>query len=378
MKKKKVTVLQVRNSVVFGGVETTMLGWLDNIDRDRFYCPVALFSNNGASEEAFRGPLSRCHDIFKLPWAPNRRFFKAVDELVRLIEKLDVKLLHTHDWRSDVVGYFAAKKAGIPIVTTIYVWFRRPLKILINEVIDAWIIRRFDCVTAVCEATRKQTVARGVEDGKTEVLISGISGSRDPGTIDRDGVRARFGFGADDICLVFTARFYPEKAHLALLESLRIALSNEPRLKLLLLGIGPLEESIKRKATELGLSDNVVIPGFVEDVTTVLKAMDVMVHASLAEGISLAIYEGMLVGLPVIGTDVDGTPEVVIPGKTGWLVPVKDRDALAAAILEAAARPDLLALYGKNARELITGKYNMDRARQSLESVYHRILNTRG
>ena len=117
-----VTILHVRSSVAYGGVETTMLGWLEAVDTSRFHCPIALFREPNNAEEAFRKTFAaHGHEIFSVPWHPGRRFRKAVKTLEHHIRETGARVLHTHDWRSDVVGWHAARKTGIPIMTTIYV-----------------------------------------------------------------------------------------------------------------------------------------------------------------------------------------------------------------------------------------------------------------
>jgi glycosyltransferase involved in cell wall biosynthesis len=370
-----VEVLHVRNCHQFGGPETTLLGWLDHLDRTRFTNRVALFQEREGREEAFRGPLlAHGHPVIDLPWWPGRTVRKAVRRLEEHIRSTGAKILHTHDWRSDVIGYHAARRAGIPVVTTVYVWFHRPFHVWVKETVDTLYIRHFDMVTAVCEATRRQTVARGVRADRTEVLISGISPARQGPVHDRNAVRKRFGIAPDEVALVFAARMSPEKAHHNLLSAFAMAVRRAPNLKLILLGNGPLEGEIRAWVARLGLSDRVAMPGFVTDVTDILAAMDVDVHATLAEGIPLAVYEAMLVGLPVIGSDVDGIPEVVIPGRTGWLVPPSDPAALAERIVEASGSAELRAHHGAEARRLIQGSYGMDKAVERLHSTYDRLL----
>lgn len=370
-----VEVLHVRNCHAFGGPETTLLGWLDHVDRSRFSCRVALFKERDGLDEAFRAPLlAHGHPVLDLPWWPGRQARQAVHRLEAHIRDRGARILHTHDWRSDVVGYHAARRAGIPIVTTIYVWFRRPFHVWVKEAIDTLYIRHFDMVTAVCEATRRQTIARGVHADRTDVLISGISSTRQRATPDRDEVRRRFGVRPDEVAFVFAARMSLEKAHDTLLTAFAMASRRSANLKLVLLGNGPLESAIRARTARLGLSDRVVMPGFVTDVTDVVGAMDVAVHATLAEGIPLAVYEAMLVGLPVIGSDVDGIPEVVIPGRTGWLVPPRDAAGLAERIVDASASPELRMRCGAEAQSLIRGSYGMDKAIERLHSTYDRLL----
>jgi len=373
-----VTILQVRSSYTYGGVETTMLGWLDNIDQSRFDCPVALFKNRGGMESSFRESLEkRKHTIYDLPWAPNRNIFGAISSLTEIIRRTKAQALHTHDWRSDVVGYYAAKRAGIPIMTTIYVWFNRPMKIYVSELIDAWFIRRFHRVTAVCQATLKQCIERGVKPDRGSVLISGIRKERYAEHVDREKVRERFRIATNDTALVYVARLSPEKAHRYLIDSFSQVVKHDQSTKLLLLGTGPSERELRKQVSNMGLSERIIMPGFVTDIPVVLRAMDVMVHPSLAEGIPLAVYEGMLAGLAVIGTNVDGTPEVVRPGKTGWLVQAKDVDSLANTILEASRNPEQCRIYGAAARELILNNYSMDTAIRDLHCLYESLVGRR-
>lgn len=374
---ERIRVLHVRCSVVIGGPETTLLAWFKHHDQTRYEFTLALF-NNGGKEKTFRDACSRDGVPTRaLSWVPGRNIFRAVRELVQMIKDTGAQVLHTHDWRSDVVGLIAARKAGIPIVTTVYVWFNRPFKVWLMEKIDGFVIRYFDLVTAVSKATLEQTFQRGAKRDRGELLISGMSNERFQGSVDREAVRGRFGIAPDEIAYAYAARLYPEKAHDVLVEAFHKAAGQQSNIKLLILGVGPLEAAIRAQIRDLGAGDRILMPGFVKEVPDVLRSVDVMVHASYAEGIALAIYEGMLAGLPVIGSNVDGTPEVVLPGKTGWIVPPGDSEALREAIVEAASRPDLRELYGRQARELIETQYNMDVALDQLYGVYDRLLRSR-
>lgn len=373
------TVLHVRNSIAYGGVETSMLGWLNAIDRSRFNCPLALFTERDDAEAPFRETFSsHGHQILSLPWHPGRTFRAAVATLENHIRTTGARLLHTHDWRSDVIGWHASRRTGIPIMTTVYVWFRHPLATRIKEAIDAFYIRRFDRITAVCEATRRQTVARGVPEGKTGVLISGMAESRIAGQVDRRAIRARFGLSDNHTAFVYVARFYGEKAHATLVEAFRKIVSREPGARLLLPGKGPLEKALREQIDATGLDEHILMPGFVGEIPAVLAAMDIMVHASLAEGIPLALYEGMLAGLPVIGSDVDGNPEVVIPQRTGWLVPPGDVEGLRKGLITALEERHLWGEYGSNARELIRSSYSIEKAVENLQDCWSEVIASAG
>jgi glycosyltransferase involved in cell wall biosynthesis len=98
-------------------------------------------------------------------------------------------------------------------------------------------------------------------------------------------------------------------------------------------GAGSLEDELKNRAKELGISDNIVFTGFRTDVKDILAALDIYVLPSLSEGLGTAIIEAAAAGRPIVTSNVGGIPDVITNGETGLLVPPENPDALSAAIL---------------------------------------------
>lgn len=150
-------------------------------------------------------------------------------------------------------------------------------------------------------------------------------------------------------------RLQAVKDQLGLIRAFARMLAADPtalgHLRLMIVGDGPLREHLVSEVSRLGLEDKVWLAGERADVPEVMRAMDVFVLPSLAEGISNTVLEAMASGLPVIASHVGGNPELVLPRLTGALVPPNEGAALTQALLDYAQNPEMAASQGRAARE---------------------------
>ncbi|NNL71793.1 MAG: glycosyltransferase family 4 protein [Silicimonas sp.] len=146
----------------------------------------------------------------------------------------------------------------------------------------------------------------------------------------------------DTLGFLSVARLSPEKGHFHLLDGFAAVHARHPEARLVLAGDGPSRSEIEARITEMGLTDAVEITGWVDAarVKAELARATAFVLPSFSEGLPVVIMEAMARGRPVISTYVAGIPELVLPGKTGWLVPPSDTEALTAAMLEVASADD--------------------------------------
>ncbi|MEQ9058212.1 MAG: TIGR03088 family PEP-CTERM/XrtA system glycosyltransferase [Gammaproteobacteria bacterium] len=160
------------------------------------------------------------------------------------------------------------------------------------------------------------------------------------------------------------------KAYLALAET-RPDLAARVRLRLV--GDGPLRDECRRIMASKGHAERLELPGASDDVAGELARFDLFVLPSLAEGISNTVLEAMAAGLPVIATAVGGNPELVEPGTSGWLVDSDDPAALAEAIARYLEDPAMLVRHGRRGRELAETRYSLQRMVQDYDDIYQRL-----
>lgn len=172
--------------------------------------------------------------------------------------------------------------------------------------------------------------------------------------------------------LLCIGRLAEQKGQLVLLEALARAREARPDLTLTLAGDGPMRPAIEAAIARRGLGGAVAITGWIDEarVRAELAAAHALVLPSFAEGLPVVLMEAMAAGRPVIATWVAGIPELVRPGRDGWLVPAGDGAALAEAMLELAATPpERLSAMGAEARARALARHDIDAAAARLAAL---------
>ncbi len=160
----------------------------------------------------------------------------------------------------------------------------------------------------------------------------------------------------------------------AFIRALELAPELRPRLRLVMVGDGPLRAEAQALLTAANVAELAWLPGERHDIPEVLRGLDCFVLPSLAEGISNTILEAMASGLPVIATRVGGNPELVSEGRTGALVPASDPEAMAQAIIAYAQAHEQARSAGQEGRAEVERRFSLDAMVGAYGSIYDRCL----
>lgn len=212
---------------------------------------------------------------------------------------------------------------------------------------------RFDRIVAPSAAIIESLRLEGQRAAaRLEVIHNGTDLDRfsPMGAAARGARRRALGIGEDEIVFVCVGNLKAVKGHTHLLAAFARVAAGLERCRLLLVGEGELGEELRRETEQLGLGGRVRFLGRREDVEHILAAGDVLVLASLSEGLSNALVEGAAAGLPVVATRVGGNAEIVEDGRSGLLVPAGDSRALADAMLRMASSEQMRQAMGMRAR----------------------------
>ncbi|MEM3906770.1 glycosyltransferase family 4 protein [Saccharolobus sp.] len=179
-----------------------------------------------------------------------------------------------------------------------------------------------------------------------------------------------------DNVIFWHGRFVPEKGLNYLIMALNLVVKEKPKVKLVMCGRGPMLPKILCLVKKFGLEKNVVFKGCVErdKLPSLLGSAQLYVLPSLKEGMPYALLEAMSCGLPVVGSNIPGINDVIINGENGFLVPVKNSEALADAILTLLSDAKLRRKLGQNARKLIVEKYDWNKIVEKVEKVYYEAI----
>jgi glycosyltransferase involved in cell wall biosynthesis len=195
-------------------------------------------------------------------------------------------------------------------------------------------------------------------------------------SIHRERMRAKLGFTADDIVFGKIARLFHLKGHEYVVAAAVETVASVPTAKFLFVGDGLLMESIKDKIRGTSLEGRFVFAGLVPpaEIPAYISAMDVLVHASLREGLARALPQALISGKPAISFDVDGAREVVINGQTGCLVGAKDVPALTRAMIELGCNAEMRASYGQEGARRFTDQFRHESMTRRIRELYQKII----
>jgi glycosyltransferase involved in cell wall biosynthesis len=289
-----------------------------------------------------------------------------VGRLQRLIEDRAADLVHTHLLRGDLFGRLAARRAGVPFVSTIHStdpyrskWYLGPLNWL-----ERRSLKRSSKVICISEGVRNYTCqVTGLDPDLCEVVPNGIE-MPEGNSLEDEKADRPFTMGA-------IGGLTGQKGHQILVEAMRF-LGDESRC--LVAGRGPLRRQLEKQARMLGVADRVRFVGWVKDIGDFLTALDLFVVPSLVEGQSLAALEAMAAGLPVVASRVGGLPEVVEEGVTGLLVPPGHPLELKDAIRDLRDDPDRRHRMGEAGRKRVGERFTAAKMAELYLEVYQGIL----
>ncbi|MCK4283377.1 MAG: glycosyltransferase family 4 protein [Candidatus Brocadiae bacterium] len=310
----------------------------------------------------------------------------AFVRLLHILRQFKPAVVQTHSSKAGILGRFAARTAGVPAIihTVEGLPFHRYAPALSNAAFilaERAAARLTDRIVCVAQAMVTQAVSAGIRPRQGySVIYSGMDvEAYADADVHRAQVRERLGFAADDVVIGKIARLFPLKGHEYVIRAAPSIVARCPRARFLFVGDGVLKEELAARASELGVGDRFVFAGLVppERIPAMMGAMDVVVHASLREGLARVLVQALLCGKPVVTYDLDGAPEVIVDGVTGRLVPAESVEELAEAVIDAIEHPDQARRMAGEGRRRFSDQFRIETMANSTEQLYCELLAAR-
>lgn len=307
-----------------------------------------------------------------LPLAPKTEMdLTAAWRLSRIIKQLKPDIVHAHDPHGVAMAALAlsmsTQLAKPPLVAARRVDFH-----LRGSSLSRWKYRQVDCFICASEAIREMLVADGVPAARAVTVHEGI----DLGRVDTAPPAKLH----EDLWLPHhapivgnVAALVPHKGQKHLIEAARLVLPQVPDARFVIAGEGELRPALERQIKEHHLEKHVLLAGFRPDVLSLHKALDVFVMSSVTEGLGTSLLDAMAASKPIVATNAGGIPEVVVDGETGFLVPPRDHEAMAEAIIKLLKDDALRTRMGAAGRARAQSLFSADRMVQETLRVYQRV-----
>ncbi len=309
-----------------------------------------------ASEGGDFDDLLAAHGIGTIGISHRRRPYalaRSATQLYRQLRRQRIDVVHAHMMTSAVLAWPACRLARVPLVTTVHNEFER----------SAILMGLGDRVIAVSKAVGTAMQRRGIPARKIRVVLNGTIGTARSRSTDRTPV------ALPSPSILFVGGQHPRKGLPDLLEAFRRVHAKIPAAKLYVVGEGPYLETYKTMAAGMSCAEAVTFTGAQSNPFAWMAGADIFVLPSHADPAPLVISEAREAGCAMVGTEVDGIPQLLEHGEAGILVPPSNPDRLGEALASLAGDPDLLRQWKERSQTNI-GILTIDRVSRETVQVY--------
>lgn len=345
---RKINILYVITKLELGGAQKQLLSLVRGLDKEKFN-PCIFTAYDGLLVDAARNipglRLVRCR-FLERPIRPIKDIL-ALFFLYCFIKNNKIDIVHTHSSKAGILGRLAAKASGVrTIIHTAHGWsfhdYQPRIAYYFYLFLEKLCAHFSSAIIVVSQWDKRQAVRKlaGRQD-RYKLIRYAINYEEFKKSAEVSRVRKEFGLSGIDLVVGMVACFKPQKSPLDFIK-LASAIKNDfSNVKFILVGDGILSEKIYALINKLDLKEQIILTGWRNDIASILSCLDVFVLTSLWEGLPIAVLEAMAAGLPVVATNSGGISEIVLEGKTGYLVKPHNIQALSERLKELLMKPDL-------------------------------------
>lgn len=365
-----IKIVNVISDTNIGGAGKCLINFCENYNKKDFEICVILPKNSKLISKLKPTGVK----IIEIDGLKDKSWdFKSLFTLVKILKEEAPDIVHTH---SSVTARVAAKFVkDCKVVFTRHSVF--PVSNWIKSLPGRWIYKGLnellsDRIIAVADAAKENLTDGGVSPDKIDVVLNGVDKIPETSEEQKAELKKKLGIKPDEFVIGILARLEKVKGHEYFIDTAKLILSEKKiKAKFLILGTGSEEENLKKKVKELGLEKNIIFTGFINNVNDYVNIFDVQVNCSYGtEATSLALLEGMSIGVPAVVTDYGGNPGVIKNGENGYLVPIKSPRDTADSIVRILTNDDLRKYMHRRSMEMYEEKFTSKKYTENIERIY--------
>ncbi len=322
---RKINVLQFICPTGFYGAERWILALAKHLDPNKIRCDLAVTAEDNNQDLKISHQYKALGlDAYKIPMA-NKFDLAAISKLAELISEKQIDIIHTHGYKSDIIGVLAARKAGIPCVVTPHGFENaKDLKLRLFIWLGCQAMRYAAKVVPLSQQLKEDCQRMGVSADKTMYIQNGVDLSeveQQEKPKPTPNAEKRIGF---------VGQMISRKNIFDLLNIFDALHAKHPNTRLILLGDGDQRKDLEKHAETLASKSHIKFLGFRDDRLELLKSFDLFVMTSTLEGIPRCLMEATAAEIPVAAYDIPGIDQLISHNKTGLLAPLGDKQQLQA------------------------------------------------
>lgn len=374
MDKKK--IIEVSTDTNIGGAGKCLITLLENFDYDKFDVKVIL------PPDSLLKPMVEENNIEVIEVdgiAEKSLDIKSIKRLGEVFKSEKPELVHTH---ASMSARIAARHTGAKVIYTRHSVFP-PKKYMTGfpgkQLNGAFNNYYADGIIAVANAAKENLTDTGVKADKIRVILNGVKGLTPVTEGEKAEIRKRFGVKEDEKVISIVARLEDIKGHEYFIEAADMLLKDGVKARFFIAGTGSYEDKLKEKVKHLEREDKIIFTGFISDVDKLMNITDIQVNASYGtEATSLALLEGMSLGIPAVVSDFGGNPGVIKNKENGYVVAKQNSAALRAAIYRLLGDDKLYGCMSKRSVEIFNSTFTAEAMTRNTENFYLDIIEGKG
>jgi glycosyltransferase involved in cell wall biosynthesis len=369
-------VLDLRDSPWFDGPGRTVLEVAEGLESSGIRVTVGSFGSGDAIDHAYLAEAAQ-RGLPVLPVRETSAFdLKVAWQIRDFCRRSGTHLIHCHELRSNIYGLWAGRRLGIPVVATVHGWIANDTRGKAYTLADKILLRFFDAVVTVSHMLSQQLRSAGISAKKLSVVPNALDTRRYVYDATDKAFRRELKIADNTVLLANIGRLSPEKGQEFLLPAFHALLKEGFRAHLVLVGIGPDEQPLKHMAATLGVTSAVSFVGFRTDMRRIYNSADIVVQSSTSEGMPNVILEAMAMERPVVATEVGGTPELIVHGKHGLLVPPGSVADLSKALCQVMSDRSAAAEMSTHAARRVRLHFDSSSRLDTMRALYRRVASS--
>ena len=369
-------VLNVVPTLMCGGTENQFMALTRMLDRTRFDVEFACLRRWGPFVDELvdaRIPLTE----YQVTTFRSVNALAQQARLARHIARRRVQIVHAYNFYGNVFAIPPARLVAPVVIASIRDC--APYLTAMQKRVQRYACQFADRILVNADAVKDWLVKDGYDPSSITIIRNGVDLSRFDATPDPERLRRELGVPDGTPLVAVVSRLTRLKGLEHFLEAAAAISTRVPDARFLVVGeTSPMDRAylgeLQQYAERLGVADRVMFTGLRTDIPSLLASVNVAVMPSLNEALSNVLLESMAAGAPTVATRVGGTPEALVDGVTGLLVPPADTTALATAIVRLLNNPSLATHLGRAARLRIADAFSVKRMVSATEDLYLELL----
>ena len=366
-------ILQFICSTGFYGAERWILALCNNTQDPNVTYSLAVTDEVASKNLEIAKHFKRdCGDVFELPMA-HKFDYKAVSTLANYITANNIDAVHTHGYKSDVLGVLAAKKAGVPVIVTPHGFENaKDIKLRLFIWLGCQAMKFADHVVPLSPQLVKDCKQYAIKEPQLVYIQNGV----DLSEVEKFKNKS-LGLTKAKKRIGFIGQMISRKNIIDLLDVFNELHNKMDNVELVLLGDGDSRVSLEQHTQTLESKDDIHFLGYRDDRLDYLKSFDLFVMTSTLEGIPRCLMEACAMETPVAAYDIAGIDQLITHESTGLLAPLGDKAALLLAWEKILQNDDYARQLGKNACDYVNEHYSAKRMADEYTTLFNELLDNK-